>query len=242
MLRNGLNDLDSIQDKAQFIIDSITIVSEKQCEDATYTLFCVVPIKEKLNKKIVEKAFIRKQISVLERFKKLSAEQLKPLENQLEEHLEIQKPLSVKKYSELKDKLESMVSKARTSFDEMKRMQDDIRQKAREKLRRLELMYGKMIEMGKARNIMKKSNIVNIENHEKMKETRNSELKDKFHVLKNEFSEIKGLLQGKMDNFRMVDIAAKKLFDDQISNILGNEWVDEKPLEEKNLATKIDER
>ena len=33
MLRNGLNDLDSIQDKAQFIIDSITIVSEKQCED-----------------------------------------------------------------------------------------------------------------------------------------------------------------------------------------------------------------
>jgi len=40
----------------------------------------------------------------------------------------------------------------------------------------------------------------------------------------------------------MVDIAAKKLFDDQISNILGNEWVDEKPLEEKNLATKIDER
>merc|ERR1712224_1050111 len=47
---------------------------------------------------------------------------------------------------------------------------------------------------------------------------------------------------GKMDNFRKVDIAAKKLFDDQVTNILGNEWVDKEQSQEQHLASEIDQR
>jgi len=151
----------------------------------------MLPIREKLSEKIVTKPFIRSQTAVIKLFQEMMPEQLSPLQKQLKKQVAVQKPLSEKNYTEMKERLGGMVKKARDSYDELVRSQDDLREKARKRLTRLELMYSKMIEMGKAREIMKKTNVVNIQNHTKMMETRNSELKDKFTVLKNEFSEIK---------------------------------------------------
>lgn len=242
ILRTELGSIDSVQDKAQFIITSINEISEKKCEDAVQRLFCMLPIREKLSEKIVRKPFIRKQTSVLKLFQEMMPEQLIPLQKQLKKQVAIQKPLSEKKYSEMKDRLEAMVIKARNSYTKLVKTQEELRERAKKRLTRQQLMYGKMIDMGKARDIMKKTNVVNIQNHTKMMKTRNAELKDKFKVLKNEFSEIKGLLEGKMDNFRKVDIAAKTLFEDQVSNVLGKDWVGEMPAEEGKFAESVDKR
>jgi len=45
-----------------------------------------------------------------------------------------------------------------------------------------------------------------------------------------------------MDNFRKVDIAAKKLFEDQVSNVVDKNWVEEKPQEEEQFTRSVDTR